>query len=153
MTANDYHIDVFYSPEDEAWIANVPDLEHCSAHGPTRRRQCKRSWWRWNSGWNLLKSMAIPSRNRVNAPQPQRVSFQWVRRSDRLGIRYRPGVLGCQGGLFGRCELTESSFAAYGVGAVLIAVSLVAKSVIAGIAIALSALLIYWWPRIRSILK
>lgn len=31
----DYHIDVFYSAEDEAWIANVPDLRYCSAHGPT----------------------------------------------------------------------------------------------------------------------
>ena len=31
----DYHIDVFYSPEDECWIADVPDLQHCSAHGPT----------------------------------------------------------------------------------------------------------------------
>ena len=31
----DYHIDVFYSPEDECWIADVPDLQHCSAHAPT----------------------------------------------------------------------------------------------------------------------
>ncbi len=31
----DYHIDVFYSAEDECWIANVPDLRYCSAHGPT----------------------------------------------------------------------------------------------------------------------
>ncbi|MFN2569193.1 MAG: type II toxin-antitoxin system HicB family antitoxin [Candidatus Dormibacteria bacterium] len=31
----DYHIDVFYSTEDECWIADVPDLQFCSAHGPT----------------------------------------------------------------------------------------------------------------------
>ncbi|HZS14904.1 MAG TPA: type II toxin-antitoxin system HicB family antitoxin [Candidatus Dormibacteraeota bacterium] len=31
----DYHIDVFYSVEDESWIADVPDLRHCSAHGAT----------------------------------------------------------------------------------------------------------------------
>lgn len=35
MIATDYHIDVFYSAEDEAWIATIPDLRHCSAHGPT----------------------------------------------------------------------------------------------------------------------
>lgn len=30
-----YHINVFWSDEDGAWIADVPDLEFCSAHGPT----------------------------------------------------------------------------------------------------------------------
>ena len=34
----DYHIDVFYSAEDECWIADVPDLQTCSAHGPTPER-------------------------------------------------------------------------------------------------------------------
>ena len=29
------HINVFYSPEDKAFIADVPDLKYCSAHGPT----------------------------------------------------------------------------------------------------------------------
>jgi predicted RNase H-like HicB family nuclease len=38
MTASDYHIDVFYSAEDQCWIANVPDLKYCSAHGPTPQR-------------------------------------------------------------------------------------------------------------------
>jgi predicted RNase H-like HicB family nuclease len=32
---NSYHINVFWSEEDGAWIADVPDLEFCSAHGPT----------------------------------------------------------------------------------------------------------------------
>ena len=30
-----YHIDVFWSDEDDCWIANVPDLRYCSAHGET----------------------------------------------------------------------------------------------------------------------
>ena len=30
-----YHIDVFWWPQDECWIANVPDLSGCSAHGET----------------------------------------------------------------------------------------------------------------------
>jgi predicted RNase H-like HicB family nuclease len=31
----DYHINIFYSPEDEAYIADIPDFEMCSAHGAT----------------------------------------------------------------------------------------------------------------------
>jgi predicted RNase H-like HicB family nuclease len=30
-----YHINTFWSQDDEAWIANVPDLKGCSAHGET----------------------------------------------------------------------------------------------------------------------
>jgi predicted RNase H-like HicB family nuclease len=29
----DYHINTFYSEEDEGYIADIPDLEHCSAFG------------------------------------------------------------------------------------------------------------------------
>ncbi len=31
-----YHINLFWSDEDECWIANAPDLRPCSAHGDTR---------------------------------------------------------------------------------------------------------------------
>lgn len=31
----DYHINVFYSEEDEGYIADIPDLTHCSAFGDT----------------------------------------------------------------------------------------------------------------------
>ncbi len=31
----DYHINVFYSDEDEGYIADIPDLEPCSAFGET----------------------------------------------------------------------------------------------------------------------
>jgi predicted RNase H-like HicB family nuclease len=31
----DYCIVVFYSEEDEAYIADIPDLKYCSAHGDT----------------------------------------------------------------------------------------------------------------------
>ena len=30
-----YHINVFWSAEDDCWIADVPDLRGCSAHGET----------------------------------------------------------------------------------------------------------------------
>lgn len=32
---SDYHINIFYSEEDGAYIADVPDLESCSAFGKT----------------------------------------------------------------------------------------------------------------------
>jgi len=31
----DYHVNVFYSEEDEGYIADIPDLKHCSAFGVT----------------------------------------------------------------------------------------------------------------------
>ena len=31
----DYHINVFYSDEDQGYIADIPDLKHCSAFGLT----------------------------------------------------------------------------------------------------------------------
>ena len=35
MQTPKYHINVFYSSEDKAFIADIPDLRYCSAHGPT----------------------------------------------------------------------------------------------------------------------
>ncbi len=31
----DYHVNVFYSEEDKGYIADKPDLRHCSAFGNT----------------------------------------------------------------------------------------------------------------------
>ena len=31
----DYHINIFYSEEDEGYIADIPDLKYCSAFGDT----------------------------------------------------------------------------------------------------------------------
>jgi len=31
-----YHINLFWSADDDCWIADVPDLRPCSAHGETR---------------------------------------------------------------------------------------------------------------------
>ena len=33
----DYHINIFYSEEDEGYIADIPDLKHCSAFGKSRQ--------------------------------------------------------------------------------------------------------------------
>ena len=47
---SDYHINVFYSDEDAAHVADIPDLEACSALGPTAEaalaevEQAKLAW-------------------------------------------------------------------------------------------------------------
>jgi len=33
----DYHINIFYSEEDEGYIADIPDLPFCSAFGKTSK--------------------------------------------------------------------------------------------------------------------
>lgn len=30
-----YHINLFWYPDDRCWVADVPDLRPCSAHGDT----------------------------------------------------------------------------------------------------------------------
>ncbi len=46
----DYHINVFYSDEDEGYIADIPDLQFCSAFGATPEQavheveQAKAAW-------------------------------------------------------------------------------------------------------------
>lgn len=30
-----YHVNVFWRDEDSCWVADVPDLAHCSALGPS----------------------------------------------------------------------------------------------------------------------
>jgi predicted RNase H-like HicB family nuclease len=47
---SDYHINVFYSDDDRAYVADIPDLEACSALGPTAEEAlaevelAKRAW-------------------------------------------------------------------------------------------------------------
>ena len=36
MNEPHYHINLYWSAEDACWIADVPDLKPCSAHGETR---------------------------------------------------------------------------------------------------------------------
>jgi predicted RNase H-like HicB family nuclease len=46
----DYHINIFYSEEDGGYIADIPDLEACSAFGETpdealhEVQQAKKLW-------------------------------------------------------------------------------------------------------------
>jgi predicted RNase H-like HicB family nuclease len=46
----DYHINIFYSDEDGGYIADIPDLDSCSAFGDTPEQalaeleQAKQAW-------------------------------------------------------------------------------------------------------------
>jgi len=46
----DYHINIFYSEEDEGYIADIPDLKYCSAFGETQEAallevlKAKKAW-------------------------------------------------------------------------------------------------------------
>ena len=46
----DYHINIFYSDEDGGYIADIPDLKHCTAFGETPEQalkealEAKRAW-------------------------------------------------------------------------------------------------------------
>jgi predicted RNase H-like HicB family nuclease len=46
----DYHVNVFYSDEDGGYIADIPDLQYCSAFGDTPTAaleevgKAKRAW-------------------------------------------------------------------------------------------------------------
>lgn len=47
---SDYHINIFYSEEDGGYIADIPDLEACSAFGDTPEKalaeveRAKKAW-------------------------------------------------------------------------------------------------------------
>jgi predicted RNase H-like HicB family nuclease len=47
---SDYHINIFYSEEEGGYIADIPDLESCSAFGETpeqalgERGQAQEAW-------------------------------------------------------------------------------------------------------------
>jgi len=47
---SDYHINIFYSDEDRGYIADIPDLDSCSAFGNTPEQalaeveEAKRAW-------------------------------------------------------------------------------------------------------------
>lgn len=50
LPMGDYHINIFYSEEDGGYIADIPDLDSCSAFGDTPEQalaeveQAKKAW-------------------------------------------------------------------------------------------------------------
>lgn len=61
----DYHINIFYSEEDEGYIADIPDLKSCSAFGDTPEEALKEVL--------IAKSAWIESakNNNIDIPEPE----------------------------------------------------------------------------------
>jgi len=61
----DYHINIFYSQEDEGYIADIPDLSHCSAFAESPEQalaevlKAKKAW------------IAAARANKKPVPNPQ----------------------------------------------------------------------------------
>jgi predicted RNase H-like HicB family nuclease len=50
-----YAINLFWSEEDACWIADVPDLQFCSAHGDTPEdalREVREAMTGWLESWD-----------------------------------------------------------------------------------------------------
>ena len=61
---NHYHINIFYSTEDKGYIADIPDLNSCSAFGKTaedalRQIQIAKAAW-LKSARKLRKPIPVP---------------------------------------------------------------------------------------------
>ena len=59
----DYHINIFYSDDDEGYIADIPDLQYCSAFGETPQEALN----------EVLKAKKIwlESKNKDEIPMPK----------------------------------------------------------------------------------
>ena len=66
----DYHINIFYSEEDDGYIADIPDLESCSAFGATPEAALAEV--------GLAKAAWLESARELGKPVPQ--------------PRYRPAI-------------------------------------------------------------
>jgi predicted RNase H-like HicB family nuclease len=66
-----YPINVFWSPEDDAWVADVPDLTYCSAFGDTPHEavaEVERAIEAWlDAARSSGKAIPTPSARAVHA--------------------------------------------------------------------------------------
>lgn len=59
-----YHINIFYSNEDKCYIADIPDLKYCSAHGESPEEALKevliaQELWLYLRGSRTVAASAI----------------------------------------------------------------------------------------------
>ena len=57
----DYHINVFYSEEDEGYLADIPDFKFCSAFGKTPEEAVHEVQIAKSSGSRLLRKTIFRS--------------------------------------------------------------------------------------------
>jgi hypothetical protein len=60
---SDFHINIFWSDEDGGYVADIPDLDSCSAFGETPDRLLLTSNWPRPGGSRQLARPAVPYRN------------------------------------------------------------------------------------------
>ena len=80
-----YHINLFWSAEDECWIADVPDLRFCSAFGDspeTAVREVKVAMQEENGTWRTFPIKALGARESMTAYACKGTGkyMYWVRR-------------------------------------------------------------------------
>ena len=66
----DYHINIFWSDEDQCYVADIPDLEYCSAFGDTAREALEQV--------EIAKAAWLTTAREVGRPIPE--------------PRYRPAI-------------------------------------------------------------
>ena len=59
----DYHINIFYSTEDEGYIADMPDLKACSAFGETPEEALREV--------EIAKAAWLEAANKLGKPIPK----------------------------------------------------------------------------------
>ena len=70
----DYHINIFYSEEDQGYIADIPDLKSCSAFGETPEQALEEVLLAKKSWLESAKSTGKP----IPAPEYKPVIYQVV---------------------------------------------------------------------------
>jgi len=70
----DYHVNIFYSKEDDCYIADIPDLPNCSAFGETPDKALKEVQITKDLWIKTAKEM----RKRIPRPRYRPVFYQAV---------------------------------------------------------------------------
>ena len=65
MNEPHYHINLFWSDEDNVWIADVPDLRGCRTHGATRAEAVK------NAGEAIEGWLEVAREQGIPIPEPK----------------------------------------------------------------------------------
>jgi predicted RNase H-like HicB family nuclease len=60
---NHYHVNIFWSDEDKAYMATVPDLQGCSAYGDTQEEALAEV--------NIAKQLWIEAAREMGDPIPE----------------------------------------------------------------------------------
>lgn len=93
-----YEVIIYWSAEDSAYVAEVPELPGCMAHGPSHEVRCNPFRTQSRSGSRRLRSSAIRSRRPKGGDsswhRPNGANFAPEFLYERLRVPTQPG--GCR---------------------------------------------------------